>query len=74
MGARFSYEKECSCCGEKFKVENLKEWKYKMPDGKGRANFYCGYKCYSKVFDSKYKASRVSRHIGIGYKTDKTLR
>ena len=73
MSARFSYKKVCSCCGEEFKVEDIHIWKWKMPSGK-KTNYYCSYKCYSKVFDSKYKASRVSRHIGIGYKTDKTLR
>lgn len=68
------YEKECACCGEKKPIEDLKAWRYKMPDGKGGTNYYCSYSCYSKVFDSKYKASSVGSRVRIGYKTDKTLR
>ena len=61
---------KCACCDEEFKLPcTMKEYPYKI-NGK----FYCCHKCYSKVFDSKYKASSVGSKVRIGYKTDKTLR
>ena len=50
-----------------------KDWKYKLVEDE-KKQYYCGYKCYSKVFDSKWKASTITRHTSLGYKTDKTLR
>lgn len=67
--SKFSYEVKCACCGETFKAENKKTWKWQLDH-----EFFCSYKCYSKVFDSKYKASSVGSRIRIGYKTDKTTR
>lgn len=63
----------CACCGETIKMESPKDWKYKLVEDE-KKQYYCGYKCYSKVFDSKWKASTITRHTNLGYKTDKTLR
>lgn len=61
---------KCDCCGKDKELPcTRKAYPYKL-DGK----FYCCWDCYSRTFNSKYKASSVSRRTRIGYKTDKTLR
>ncbi len=67
------YQKICPCCGEEFYVSSPADWKYKI-NVDGKKTYYCGHKCYSQVFDSKWKASTITRHTSLGYKTDKTLR
>ena len=52
--------KTCSCCGETFPVSDVKGYNWKMTEGDNPTNYYCSYKCYSKIFDTKYKASRVN--------------
>lgn len=62
--------KKCACCGKEFELPcKVEEYTWQLSK-----KFYCGYKCYSKVFDSKYKAARNTSRIRLGYKTDKTLR
>lgn len=67
------YYRECAICGEKIKMESPTSWRYKLVEDE-KKQYYCGYKCYSQVFDSKWKASTITRHTTLGYKTDKTLR
>lgn len=45
----------CSCCGKEFKMTTKKKYyKWQLDN-----EMFCSYTCYSKVFDSKYKASKT---------------
>ena len=49
-------EYKCSCCGEKIKFDgSMKEYAYKVDD-----DYQCGFNCYSKEFDKKYKANKTN--------------
>ena len=54
--------KKCECCSKEFPISFIGEWKWKIPNGKNY-DYYCTYKCYSKIFDSKYEASKVSSRV-----------
>ena len=52
----------CACCGKKFKMTGKKkEYKWQLDN-----ELFCSYTCYSKVFDSKYKAAKVANNIMLG--------
>ena len=54
---------ECACCKQKKKLEcSAKEWRWKL-DGE----YFCSFKCYSKVFDKKYKASSINVSSRLNY-------
>lgn len=55
--------KTCHCCGETFPISDVKGYNWKMSEGDKVQNYYCSYKCYSKVFDTKFKASRVNIRV-----------
>ena len=59
---------KCSCCENEFKIENKTTYKWKL--GK---EYYCSYKCYSKVFDSKYQASSITTNYRLSYSRGKVV-
>ena len=64
-GTKLIDYKYCDCCGKKFLITEPNSWEWKMKEKGKVREFYCSYKCYSKVFDSKYKASRVSSRVSV---------
>lgn len=54
-------KQKCSCCGKEFNMRNKKEYKWQLDN-----EVFCGYTCYSKVFDSKYKAAKTSATSILG--------
>lgn len=61
---------KCQCCGEEFELPcSKKQWKWKISK-----ELYCSFKCYSKVFDSKYQAAKIYKKAPLGYARDKTWR
>ena len=65
---RLIYYLKCDCCEKEFNVENKKTYKWQLDN-----EFFCSYKCYSKVFDSKYQASSISGSSRLGYARGRTI-
>jgi hypothetical protein len=63
-GTKLLSYKQCECCKENFPLSDVKSWEWKMSTPKG-TEYFCSYKCYSKVFDSRFKASRVSSRVSV---------
>lgn len=56
-------KKECDCCKQKFELPcSIKEYPLKIKD-----KFYCGWSCYSKTFDSQFKASSIGLSSRLSY-------
>ena len=55
--------KQCDCCKQDFELPcSIKEYRFKI-----KGKFYCGWKCYSKTFDSQFKASSINVSSRLSY-------
>lgn len=50
------------CKKEKELLGSAKEYKWQLDK-----EFYCSYSCYSKAFDSKYQASKITATTRLSY-------
>ena len=58
---------KCECCKQEFNLPcREKEYKWKLDH-----QLFCSYKCYSKVFDSKYQEARFNKKINVGWKRNR---
>lgn len=62
-GTKLIHYKECACCKEKFLLTDVRMWEWKISTPNKGTEYFCSFKCYSKVFDSRFKASRVSSRV-----------